>query len=125
MNLHKEIIKHLKSCYVLMTKETEFQDEMMTSYDLEMLRNVICEIMEIVCETSDIIRIEDEFSYAWKLLENGGGQFKQVQKILEHLGNFDNDSWEGRLKSVEKTLIKAHLLSLSPDFQSTVGNFFL
>ena len=106
-----------------MAKETEFQDEMVTSHDLEMIRNVINEIMEIVCETSDTIRIEDEFSYAWKLLETGG-QFKQVQKIWEHLGNFDNDSWEGRLKSVEKTLIKAHLLSLSPDFQSTVGNFF-
>ena len=107
-----------------MAKEKEFQDEMVTSNDLEMIRNVINEIMEIVCETSDTIRIEDEFSYAWKLLENGSGQLKQVQKILEHLGNFDNDSWEGRLKSVEKTLIKAHLLSLSPDFQSTVGNFF-
>ena len=109
----------------MMDKEPKFEDTMISSNDLEMIKSITHEILKKVDECGHEITLEDEFSYAWKLLENGQN-YKQIAKILENLGNFNNStSTLSKIKTVEKTLIKGQLLFSSPDFQSTVGNFIL
>lgn len=96
---------------------------MVNEDDVKEIKNIIIEILEIVNETNHEVKENDDISKAWKLLGKGS-KIEELQEIVERLlqKTFDNDTWEGRLKSAESRLIKGHLLALCPDFQAQTSD---